>query len=623
MRKLSLAAKLTFSFVLVALLVSGAGFYLMVQFSSVHAAYQDVATRLGAVNKESSDIKAAIADRTVALYGYMLLKDPKYKTDFQTQDQIARQSLDSMLSLVTDSGDRAVLLDLQAASKEYASAAETVFNLVDQGKPVEATNAVSEKVRPLRIQMKTAAAQLSDKYEAMAIEAARSADAVADRAKLMGYAAFLVSLILALTMGIGFARSISTPVTRVAAAAQRLASGDLTVESLAIASQDEVGKMAAAFDHMAVQLRQFVLEVSGSTQQVTHAAAHLRESSGETLLGSRTVTQSIQSLNAGAAEQAGSTDGVRRAMDELEQSITQIAAGAGATAAEVQQSANLLHEMTATLIEMADNARAVSADATQAAVVAQQGKAVVDSAVASMSRIKDGVGTAALRLTDLESLSNRIGEITTVVSAIAGQTNMLALNAAIEAARAGEHGRGFAVVSEEIRRLAESSSRSTREISGLITDIQDRTRQAVMAMQTGRAEVDEGTRLVTGAGAALEEIHRAVERAAESVEALAVNAGQVGKDADRVVVAFQSVGATTEENSALAEEMAAGAAEALRGVHAVARVAGETAAEANDMSAVAEQLTASADGVANQAHRLAEIARSLSGQVARFKVAGT
>lgn len=281
--------------------------------------------------------------------------------------------------------------------------------------------------------------------------------AVAKQSELVVIGMAVLAMLLGVSIAIYLSRSISRPVHLAAATAVRVARGDLAVAELQVRTRDEVEEMARAFNQMVLNLRQLIGGVTASAESVLAASEEL----------------------SAASEQARVADEVRKTMEQLQQTNQQMATGAQQTAAQVQQSAHNLSRVVSAIDSVAASAEDVSVSANQAAVTARNGAEVVEKTVTGMERIQEAVGQSAERIRNLEQLSSQIGEITQVISGIADQTNLLALNAAIEAARAGEHGRGFAVVAEEVRKLAERSSSSAREIGGLIHGIQNRTAEAV------------------------------------------------------------------------------------------------------------------------------------------------
>jgi methyl-accepting chemotaxis protein len=203
---------------------------------------------------------------------------------------------------------------------------------------------------------------------------------------------------------------------------------------------------------------------------------------------------------------------------------------------------------------------------------------------------------------------------------IAEQTNLLALNAAIEAARAGEQGRGFAVVADEVRKLAERSGRETKQIAELIAQVQAGTRDAVLAMQNGASKVEVGSTTAEQAGQALEEILSAVERTVAQVGEIAASAQQMSAASRELAGAMQSISAVVEENTASTEEMAAQAGQLEGAIDSIANVSRDQSAATEEVSASTEEMSAQVEEMTARAQELAATADHLKALVARFSL---
>ncbi len=415
-------------------------------------------------------------------------------------------------------------------------------------------------------------------------------------------------------------RRLTAPLLALTAHVQRVAEGDLTVEPAVITSRDELQVLAERFNDMVQNLRRLIQGVTASTAAVLAASEEIVQVTGHSSTDIQSAVQSVGQVADGAAKQAAASDQMRLTIEELRQTIGQIAAGSQTTAGEVQQASHLLRQMVEAIEGVAGNARRVAEGASEAAAAAQSGADVVERTVDGMGRIEHVVGETAERIRNLEQLSAQIGAITQVISEIADQTNLLALNAAIEAARAGEHGRGFAVVADEVRKLAERSARSANEITQLINNIQARTAEAVRAMEAGTAEVQAGSQMAAAAGRSLQDILQVADQAARGVRHISDAAHQVRGNADLVVRAFDSVAAVTEESTAATEQMAAGTAQVTESVGQVTHLTQENAGAAAKVAAMVEGMSASAEQVNAAARSLADVARDLEQQVVRFKV---
>jgi methyl-accepting chemotaxis protein len=258
--------------------------------------------------------------------------------------------------------------------------------------------------------------------------------------------------------------------------------------------------------------------------------------------------------------------------------------------------------------------------AKTAAGAVDKGTSSAQQTAGKMARIKSAVSQASETVSALGAKSGQIGAIVETIDDIAEQTNLLALNAAIEAARAGEQGKGFAVVADEVRKLAERSSRATKEIGALIAEVQRETRAAVDAMQVGAAEVDDGARLAEASKAALNEIRCAAEaretafaRISDAHVAIRTAVDEAESSAaaiwSTVTSAKDAAGAMLESSRAVAEA-----------TDSIAAVAQENSASAEEVSAATEEMSAQAEEVMASAASLTELATRLEAVVALFRL---
>jgi twitching motility protein PilJ len=223
--------------------------------------------------------------------------------------------------------------------------------------------------------------------------------------------------------------------------------------------------------------------------------------------------------------------------------------GAEQQTAEIQGASGAVNEMSRTIQRMAENAEAATQASLRATQAAVKGGTSVAETIKGMQRIRAAVQTTGKKIKGLGERSLEIGAIIEVINEIATQTNLLALNAAIEAARAGEQGRGFAVVADEVRKLAERAARATKDITSLIKGIQVETSEAVTVMEEGTREVEEGTKLADQAGAALREIEQIVKQTSGLVTDITHSAVNQVKVSEGIVTSMDSISKLTQETT--------------------------------------------------------------------------
>jgi methyl-accepting chemotaxis protein len=347
-----------------------------------------------------------------------------------------------------------------------------------------------------------------------------------NKARIVLLSALVVSILLSVGLATITSRSITVPLKAMMSMLQDIAQGegDLT-KRLDASRKDEIGETSRWFNQFVDKIHDIIASVSKNTAIVASAAEQLRASA------------------------------------------EQIATGAEEVAAQASTVATAGEEMSATSGDIAQNCLMAAAGSNHASQTASDGAEVVNNTVQVMSRIASRVQATAKTVESLGSRSDQIGEIVGTIQDIADQTNLLALNAAIEAARAGEQGRGFAVVADEVRALAERTTKATREISEMIKAIQVETKGAVAAMEEGVYEVEQGT-----------------DEAAKSGEALNDILAQI----NTVTMQINQVATAAEEQTATTSEIS-------NNIHQITQVVSDTAKGAQESSAAAGQLANTAD----------------------------
>ena len=256
--------------------------------------------------------------------------------------------------------------------------------------------------------------------------------------------------------------------------------------------------------------------------------------------------QFVEKLNSSMLRVASTTAGLAAAAEELSLNTAQLAKGGQEQAQQATQAAAAVEQMSVTVTELAKNAQGVATTAQEANRAAGQGHEVVAGSITGMTRLADTVKDSAGRIQTLGQRSDQIGEIVKVIEDIADQTNLLALNAAIEAARAGEQGRGFAVVADEVRKLAERTTKATKEIADTIRTIQGDTSRAVESMQAGTKEAESGTILVNKAGERIGEIVGAVQTVTTMIQQMAAAIEQQSTATDQIAGNIEAVAAVSK-----------------------------------------------------------------------------
>ncbi len=413
-------------------------------------------------------------------------------------------------------------------------------------------------------------------------------------------------------------RRMNNYLQEMAYAAQQIAEGDLTSSVMPRSERDALGQ---AFDQMIANLRQLLVQVTDNANTVSAASGQLTATANQSAQATNQVAATMQQIAQGTAQQTQSVTEATNIVEQVSRAIDGVARGAQEQAVAVGRSAEITGRISGIVQQVTVNAQAGAQGAAGAAQAARDGAQAVKRTVKGMESIKSSTDIVAQRITEMGRQSEQIGVIVETIDDIASQTNLLALNAAIEAARAGEHGKGFAVVADEVRKLAESATQSTNEVAGLIKDVQKTISEAVQAMDTGTVEVEAGLVQAHEAGRVLENILDAAEGVSHQVEEIAVAAQQVETSMDDMVSAIDAVSAVVEENTASTEEMSASAGQVTNAMENVASISEENSAASEEVSATVEEVSAQVEEVTASAQSLSELAEALTVTIANFKLA--
>ena len=353
----------------------------------------------------------------------------------------------------------------------------------------------------------------------------------------------VVGLLLVMGMCLTFAARITKPIVALEGQASQLADGNLRVPQLPVESEDEIGSMTRAFNTMQEHLHDLISKMAATSEQVAAASEELTANAQQSADASVHVAETIGEVSAGMDQQLADIHGAKKNVDSVFIDIT----------------------------AMTEKTKKVTEAAVSTSDAAKQGEMLMKDATTKMAHIETSVMNSADVVRTLGESSQQIGQIVEAISSIADQTNLLALNAAIEAARAGEHGRGFAVVADEVRKLAAESQESAEQIKERILTIQKDTAHAVEAMEEGKTEVQLGAKAIRDVGEQFQDIMGQVNDIRNQIDEISTSVDSVSSGAGHIVDAVDSIdsvsrktadhtssiSASTEEQSASNEEIAA------------------------------------------------------------------
>ncbi|MEN2397585.1 methyl-accepting chemotaxis protein [Pseudomonas sp. B22(2024)] len=346
-------------------------------------------------------------------------------------------------------------------------------------------------------------------------------DAESAQARTLQLVSTLLALLVGIIAAVVITRQITRPLRETLAVVERIAGGDLSHTPI-VTRRDELGVLQQGIARMGVTLRDLISGIRDGVTQIASAA------------------------------------------EQLSAVTEQTSAGVNSQKVETDQVATAMHEMTATVQEVARNAEEASQAAAAADGEARAGDQVVNEAIAQIERLASEVERSTDAMTVLQQESDKIGSVMDVIKAVAEQTNLLALNAAIEAARAGEAGRGFAVVADEVRGLAQRTQKSTEEIEDLVAGLQNGTQQVAAVMNNSRSLTDSSVALTRKAGVSLENITRTVSNIQSMNQQIAAAAEEQSAVAEEISRSIINVRDVSEQTAAASEETAASSVELAR-----------------------------------------------------------
>lgn len=530
------------SFGLVLLVSSGLAIYSMINTQKANELAKSLILEESQQLNDLQDLRFYMAERLRLVNEYMLDGSPQAKESFESNVQLSKQLEEKLLNNVAGTKDEnSVKKVISDSAKWNEVMMKDAFDVFDSGEKRQAfLNVGSEKFK---------AEQTMTKLKALADEKNKSVEQLGEEIISNGnqvqlWTMILTIIVIGISVLVAFVlmNSIHGPIRRLSERIQVVAEGDFSQADMKVTSTDEIGELTITFNRMVKELRALISQAYETTTQISASAEDLTASSEETAQGTESITYSIQEVAASSHKQLESVNETIHTMNTL---------------ATIQETLTLSSEELETSANMVDG-------------VSENGNKVVQHAIKQMSHIHESVLEVAGVIDNLGSQSQEISQITKVITSIADQTNLLALNAAIEAARAGEHGKGFAVVADEVRKLAVQSKSSSNEIIDLILKIQTGTNQAVKSMEKSTLEVENGSIAVNEAGRSfiqitdsitdirktIQSIHQYVQKMTESSKYVTANIEVLTEIAKVNSTSSRAVAASAEEQLATMEEIA-------------------------------------------------------------------
>lgn len=508
----------------------------------------------------SQQLATTMSDREASAVNYITTGKQQYKEAFIASNEEAATLSDSLKQL-EDSKERSELVN---KAIQWSKLVQTeVFPLYEQGQAAEAltllqsNSALSEEVR---VGYKTLAATESDQME----QASKNIAQAAKNGNVRGQSFSLALLMIGIALALYTASFISKPVKTVTERMKQLADGNLMHDIENVNRLDEYGQLFNATANLNKNLRETLSSVNDVAQNVAANSEELAQSSNEVKLGTNQVSITIQ----------------------------QLAAGADIQAKKSTELSSTMQEFTANIQEATAEGTTLKHNSTNVQQLAHEGKNLMGQSNEQMAAINDIMQDAVTKVEGLYDQSKEITQLVQVIEAIADQTNLLALNAAIEAARAGEHGKGFAVVADEVRTLAEQVSHSVTNISAIVGRMQNGTGAVRTSLQQGYEQVQLGTEKISTTSNTFEHILSALDQLTLSVDTISTALSQIVVRTENINTSIEDVAAVSEQSATNVEQTAATVQQA-----------------ANTM-----------EGISQSAESLATMAEELNTQLKKFKL---
>nr|WP_071393441.1 methyl-accepting chemotaxis protein [Bacillus tuaregi] len=370
-----------------------------------------------------------------------------------------------------------------------------------------------------------------------------------------------ILIVMGITLVVGiviiwyFANSISRPIQKVAKRMNELADGDLTQEPIVVQTKDETSVLAKSMNEMQNKLKDILISISKASNVMSTQSEALTQSANEVRAGSEQIAVTMQEIATGSETQANTSSELATAMSIFSGKVQE----ADEQSEHIQTASNQVLDLT------------------------KEGSLLMDASTKQMIKIDHIVKDSVQKVKTLDIQAQQISKLVVVIKDVADQTNLLALNAAIEAARAGEHGKGFAVVADEVRKLAEQTGSSVKDITGIVADIQNGFNLVTESLQAGYGEVEKGTTQIDTTNKTFNVISSSVTQMGDSIHTIAANLSDIAATSEEMSSSIQEIAATAEESAAGIEQTSASIQETTSTMEEVTR-------SSRDLSELAEEL---------------------------------
>jgi methyl-accepting chemotaxis protein len=514
MNKMSLKMKLGLGFSILLTIMAAVGW---IGYSSAGRISDaaDAVTKSSESKESAQAAEIALQKQRTSVRGFLLTGREELLKDNEASKGEFKDAIGQTQKLLVSEDGKKLLSEIQQSYVESQTIFDEEVRLRRADKVKEAIDlAFSARTAEVLIEVQKNMAELLSSETKAQENAITAQNGVEDRTRILTIALTCLGILIGIIVAFLITRSVATGISRMVGLIQEIAANNLATEDLRVTSEDEIGKAGTSLNQMKNNLRQMMQSIAGTAEHVASAS------------------------------------------EEISSSATQQAQASETQKDQTAQVATAMQEMSSTVLQVSENSNKAADAARKAADTAKHGGGIVDDTLAKMRVIAESVGATAKKMEELGKSSDQIGRIIGVIDDIADQTNLLALNAAIEAARAGEQGRGFAVVADEVRKLAERTTTATKEIAQMIKNIQDETRVAVTAMEAGTKQVEEGVTSTAAAGDSLQQIIQMSDQVGEMITHIATAATEQSSATEQVNNNMDQIAKLVKESALGAQQSA-------------------------------------------------------------------
>ncbi|MEJ1972566.1 MAG: CHASE3 domain-containing protein [Lacunisphaera sp.] len=503
------------------------------------------------------DVLSSMKDAETGQRGYVITGDEKYLAPFQAAQSEIGGEIKSLRDLTKDNPNQQRRLDrleplISGRDGKFFELQESIEARRDKGFDAALQIVRTDRGRSIMDDIRKIVQEMVDDENGLLKIRTAEAQASSDNALLTIVVGTLAAFVLLALAGFVITRNIAHPLREISATAERIAVGDLSMVVAVTARADEVGDLARTFSRMSESLK----GMAGVAGKI--AAGDLRvkvqPQSEKDVLGNAFASM-VENLQRLTGELTEGVSVLGTSANEISVSTTQLAASASESAAAVSETTTTVEEVRQTAEVASQKARDVSESAQKAAQISVSGRKSIQDVDTGMSRIRQQMEAIAASMARLNEQSQTIGQIIATVEDLAAQSNLLAVNAAIEAAKAGEHGKGFGVVAQEVKSLAEQSRQATNQVRTILSDVQKATATAVLATEQGTKAVEAGARQTELAGESIQVLSDSVTEAAQSATQIAASSQQQLVGVDQVATAMESIKQASTQNVASAKQL--------------------------------------------------------------------